>query len=209
MVPIGQRLRVKRIERKLSLDEVANALKIKSQFLEAIEKGEYKNLPSPAYAQGFVRNYADFLGLPKIQTTALFKRDFDEKKATKVLPDGISRTKGFKSNKVNFRSVTLAVVILAIFLIFLFFQTRAAFISPYLSVNSPKNGQEVSQDVSVVGMTDNNATVTVNGEPVFVASNGNFVKKLGLFPGKTTIVIKAKNRLGRETVKTESVTVKP
>jgi cytoskeletal protein RodZ len=209
MVPIGQRLRDKRIERKISIEDAATALKIKSQFLDAIEKGDYKKLPSPAYAQGFVRNYADYLGLPKVQTAALFKRDFDEKKATKVLPDGISRTKEFKTRRINLRTAVILILIFLSFLSFLLYQTRSSFIAPYLVINSPKDGTEVPKVISVTGMTDNTATVTINNEPVFVTSNGSFVKKLTFFPGKSTIVIKAKNRSGKETTKIESVIVRP
>lgn len=209
MVPIGQRLRDKRIERKLSINDVAISLKIKPQFLEAIEKGDYKKLPSPAYAQGFVRNYADYLGLPKAQTSALFKRDFDEKKAIKVLPDGISRTKEYKKSRLNFRNVILNGIVLIIAISFLVFQTKTQFMSPSLRISSPKDGSEVAKEVSVIGRTDKNATVTVNNEPVAINNNGEFSKKLSLFPGKTTITVKAMNRLGKETIKSESVIVKP
>ena len=62
MVPLGKRLLSARTQRKLSLEEVAAATKIKARFLSAIEKGEYEKLPSPAYAKGFVKNYAAYLG---------------------------------------------------------------------------------------------------------------------------------------------------
>jgi len=91
MVPVGQRLQRERIQKKLTIEDVAKATKIKAVFLAAIEKGEYTKLPSPAYAQGFVRNYASYLGLPKGEITALFKREFDEKKAYKVLPDSLAK----------------------------------------------------------------------------------------------------------------------
>src|SRR5437763_1523829 len=95
MVRLGQRLHNERIRRKLSLDEVAKDIRIKTVFLAALEKGEYTKLPSPAYAQGFVRNYASYLGIPKAEITALFKREFDEKRAYKVLPDSMVKTKEF------------------------------------------------------------------------------------------------------------------
>lgn len=209
MIVIGQRLRDKRIERKLSIDEIATALKIKAQFIEAIEKGNYKELPSPAYAQGFVRNYADYLGFPKIQTAALFKRDFDEKKALKVLPDGISRSREFRTNRINIRNLLFVTFAFLFLLGFVLFQTRTLFIAPYLNIKSPRDGADVAKNVSVIGRTDNNATVTINNETVVVSSNGEFTKKLNLFPGKTSIIIKAKNRFGKETIRTQSIIVHP
>jgi len=91
MVRLGQRLFDERRKRGLSLDEVAAATKIRGSFLSAIEKGDYTKLPSPSYAQGFVLNYATYLGFQRKETLALFRREFDERKEFKVLPKNITR----------------------------------------------------------------------------------------------------------------------
>jgi hypothetical protein len=53
----------RRKELKLSLKEVESATSIRTMYLEAIEVGQTDKLISPIYAQGFVRQYAAFLGL--------------------------------------------------------------------------------------------------------------------------------------------------
>jgi len=167
MVRLGQRLHQKRLQRKQSLEEIAQELKIKPTFLAAIERGEYHKLPSPAYAQGFVRNYATYLGLSKAETTMLFKREFDEKRAMKVLPDSMVKTKEFPIERIRIQQSLIAFVFfLVIVLGYLFFQYRAAFLPPYLTVSTPQAGSKTSQDVIVTGTADNNATVTINGEAV-------------------------------------------
>lgn len=60
---IGETLKQKRKERNLSLKEVENATSIRMGYLQAIEEGELNKLISPVYAQGFVRQYAAFLGI--------------------------------------------------------------------------------------------------------------------------------------------------
>lgn len=62
-VHIGDFLKKKRLERNISLKEVENATSIRISYLQAIEGGELNKLISPIYAQGFVRQYATFLGL--------------------------------------------------------------------------------------------------------------------------------------------------
>lgn len=209
MVPLGQRLYRERIRRKVTLADAAAATKIKEQFLVAIEKGEYTKLPSPAYAQGFVRNYAVYLGFPKADITALFKREFDEKRAYKVLPDSLVKTEEFPLKRLRIhQSLLVAGGVLLLFLGYLLFQYRYVFIPPSLTVFSPKDGSVTSQDVTVTGQTDSNATVSVNNESVFLASDGKFTKKITLFPGETILTIKAKNRLGKETVVTKEIQVK-
>jgi cytoskeletal protein RodZ len=60
---IGVQFAERRKELKLSLKEVESATSIRTSYLEAIEAGNMDKLISPVYAQGFVRQYAAFLGL--------------------------------------------------------------------------------------------------------------------------------------------------
>lgn len=58
---LGQRLREEREARDLTLDEVERATRIRVKFLEGLESGDYAGM-SPVMAQGFLRNYARYLG---------------------------------------------------------------------------------------------------------------------------------------------------
>ena len=59
---IGQRLREAREARELTLEEAAQATRIRIKYLEALEAGDYSAM-TPVQAQGFLRNYARYLGL--------------------------------------------------------------------------------------------------------------------------------------------------
>lgn len=59
----GEYFKQRREERGLSLKEVENATSIRSTYLEAIEQGRFHQVISPVYAKGFVRQYANFLGI--------------------------------------------------------------------------------------------------------------------------------------------------
>ncbi len=60
---IGEVFKQRRKELNLSLKEIENATSIRMSYLQAIEDGEIHKLNSPVYAQGFVRQYAAFLGI--------------------------------------------------------------------------------------------------------------------------------------------------
>jgi len=60
---LGEIFKQKRKELNLSLKEVENATSIRSVHLLAIEEGELQKVISPIYAQGFVKQYASFLGV--------------------------------------------------------------------------------------------------------------------------------------------------
>ncbi|MBS0635840.1 MAG: helix-turn-helix domain-containing protein [Verrucomicrobia bacterium] len=60
---IGDMLRSRRKELNMSLKDVENSTSIRSGYLQAIEEGQMEKLISPIYAQGFVKQYAIYLGL--------------------------------------------------------------------------------------------------------------------------------------------------
>ncbi|MDX6379576.1 MAG: cytoskeleton protein RodZ [Rubrobacteraceae bacterium] len=60
---IGQILEKKRLEKGLSLKEVEQATKIRTRYLEGLEREDPTVLPDPVYARGFLKTYANFLGL--------------------------------------------------------------------------------------------------------------------------------------------------
>lgn len=74
-VCIGQTLRDARLRAGLELFQVSTDLKISTEYLQAIEEMDRASLPHQAYASGFVRCYADYLGLNAQQSVDLFKAD--------------------------------------------------------------------------------------------------------------------------------------
>lgn len=60
---LGEVLRTRRKEMNLSLKEVENATSIRSGYLEAIEEGNIAQFLSGIYTQGFIKQYAIFLGM--------------------------------------------------------------------------------------------------------------------------------------------------
>jgi cytoskeletal protein RodZ len=209
MVRVGQKLHDTRMRKSLTVDEVAAATKIRPRFVEAIERGEYDKLPSAAYAQGFVSNYAQYLGLSQKEIMALFRREFDGKRVYKVLPESLTKNDSLSLPRIHIQQsvVVISIVLLALFA-YLGFQYRAMFTSPALELSSPKQNAAIKGDVIVSGKTDPSATVLVNNESVTLNKQGEFTKNITLFPGKSLITVKAKNRFGREAELQRSIDVK-
>jgi cytoskeletal protein RodZ len=60
---IGRFLEQKRKERGLSLEEVEQATKIRKRYITGLEHEDYAMLPDTVYARGFLKTYANYLGL--------------------------------------------------------------------------------------------------------------------------------------------------
>lgn len=74
---IGPLLRQTRESFGYDLQRISQALRIRYLYLDAIEKGNFERLPGPAYAVGFIRSYADFLGLDSEKILEFYKRDVE------------------------------------------------------------------------------------------------------------------------------------
>jgi cytoskeletal protein RodZ len=59
----GEKLRTAREFRNLSIAQVVKAIRIRSYYIEAMEVDDFSTMPSATQARGFLRSYADFLGL--------------------------------------------------------------------------------------------------------------------------------------------------
>ncbi|MGH3049444.1 MAG: helix-turn-helix domain-containing protein [Gaiellaceae bacterium] len=63
MFEIGYSLRSARERQGLGFPEVESATKIRAKYIRAIEEDAFDSLPGDAYTRGFLRAYADYLGL--------------------------------------------------------------------------------------------------------------------------------------------------
>jgi cytoskeletal protein RodZ len=60
---IGQHLRETRLGLEISLEQAAEETRIRLHYLVALENGDFEQLPSKAHERGFLRAYAEYLGL--------------------------------------------------------------------------------------------------------------------------------------------------
>lgn len=72
---LGLLLRETREEKRIGLEQVESATRIRQKFLRALEEGSYDQLPTPGHVQGFLRNYALYLGLDLEEVEALYTAD--------------------------------------------------------------------------------------------------------------------------------------
>ena len=63
MFEIGNTLREARLRRTLDFRQVETFTKIRSRYLRALEEEDFDSLPAETYVRGFLRGYAEFLGL--------------------------------------------------------------------------------------------------------------------------------------------------
>ncbi len=70
---VGALLRASRLSCGKDLRDMAQLLRIRGVYIEAIEDGRFQDLPGTTYAVGFVRAYAEHLGLDSEEVVKRFK----------------------------------------------------------------------------------------------------------------------------------------
>ncbi|MBM86547.1 MAG: hypothetical protein CMM47_11060 [Rhodospirillaceae bacterium] len=75
---IGTVLRNAREQKGQDLSDVSRNLRIRHEYLGALENGDFHTLPGMTYAIGYVRTYAQYLALDADRTVRLFKAEAQE-----------------------------------------------------------------------------------------------------------------------------------
>jgi cytoskeleton protein RodZ len=89
---IGSSLREARTRQGLELAQVERDTKIRARYLAALEGDNFEALPGPAYARGFLRTYADYLGLEGQRfVDEYYSRFAPSDDASAVAPERIER----------------------------------------------------------------------------------------------------------------------
>jgi transcriptional regulator with XRE-family HTH domain len=118
---IGEFLRQAREEKGFSLNDISEATKIRTRYLEAIESGDFAVLPGEVYVKGFLMNYATAVGISSAEVLKRYnqikearRHEAELKSAQEPLP--LAPQSGRRINIDEAKGIYLA---LAIFLFLL------------------------------------------------------------------------------------------
>jgi Helix-turn-helix domain len=116
---IGNSLREARSRRQVGLPQAEQATKIRVKYLRALEDERFEQLPSDTYVKGFLRNYADYLGLDgqlyvdEYTSRYVIGEDFEQRpRRSSVRPE--RRTRRIETSIVLIAVALVAVVTLVV-----------------------------------------------------------------------------------------------
>ena len=108
---VGSELRSAREARDESVADIAKTLRINWRYIEAIELGNFDDLPGTAYVTGFIRTYAEYLDIDSVEMIALYKESSGNvsNKTSLDFPSPIPES-GVPGGAVLFAGLLLAVI---------------------------------------------------------------------------------------------------
>ncbi|KPJ60297.1 MAG: hypothetical protein AMJ42_01485, partial [Deltaproteobacteria bacterium DG_8] len=110
METLGEYLKNKREARNITLEEVAKVTKIRRGILEAIESNRHDLLPPRVFTQGFLKNYASYLGLDESEVVKRYQEALERLE--------VKKDKGESKGKETAKRVSSPTRILVLFTVF-------------------------------------------------------------------------------------------
>jgi len=116
METIGQQLRAEREKKGLSIKEIEAAISIRALYINAIEEGNYAIVPGEVYLKGFIRNYANYLGLNGQEMVASYRQAQEPivPEVAETSAEPATRTKTNDSEQANNKSAKLLIISLLV-----------------------------------------------------------------------------------------------
>ncbi len=178
---IGEQLRKQREQLNLSLDDIERFTNIRSFYLNALEKGEFDQLPSIVQGKGMLSNYSNFLNLDSESILLLFADGLQTKRNEQYAPQRLDSQYQQKVNQPNitspnwrrFISADLMIVGTLIIALFIFILWGAANVTRNTGIDASSTAPSLSE-LLLVEPTLITATVIFS-----VAENPTQVNNIG------------------------------
>ncbi|MDP3800369.1 MAG: helix-turn-helix domain-containing protein [bacterium] len=196
---------------KIRFGDLVTKTGIPAKHLKKIEKGEWCDLPSGVYVKGFLKKYAQVVGLDENELALRYENEWQQicyvdlpKQGNKTL-DKINFLKQF-----SFRWIVLGFVCASV-LFYVGWQFKVILEKPDLNLNYPIESDTIVDNPKIEfrGRVSEDSVLTINNEIVLAAEDGSFTKEVELLNGINTFEIKAVSRFGKETKTTKRVTYNP
>jgi len=200
MKTIGELLRLRREQLKLSIESVESKLRIRKRYLVALEQDDFSVFSSPNYIRGFIKNYSEYLDLDSAKVLAVFRRQYAANEAEELMPEGVHNPLDNPLFKITPQraAIVSVLLILLVFFVYLFSQARGLFGAPTLELVDPAKDQVVnSRELELRGRVNPEAQLSLNGKGAEISADGEFAIKVELNEGVNEFVLEAVNKNGK------------
>lgn len=198
MLTTGEILKRERNNLRLTLEDVERSTRIRKKNLEAVERNDWKRFPSKTYILGIIKSYGKFLNLDQEKLEAFFRREYERKEDLRF-KRRLSKHYLTPQTKKVFKLAVAAIAL--VFFLYFGYQLKLYFSPPSVKILKPTETKfRREKSVEIIGQTEHEALVTVNGERVYLDKNNIFKISVPLSHEKNEVTIEVTGVNGRKTV---------
>ena len=140
---VGLMLKNARQAKKESIEKIADFLRIRAYYLRALEESEYKVFPGQAYALGFLRSYAGFLGLDVDKLVELYRKENPYLKTEEVNMPMPEQQSLFPSVKYLFFAASAIIFVWLVWYFVTYKETQVEEVPFVLTAQEPALSEEI------------------------------------------------------------------
>lgn len=204
---LGEELRMARNKTNLSIDEVASIIKIRKDYLLALEMEDFNALPSGLYSKNYLKKYANFLNIDANQIDRFLKQLNTELEESEPFPNKMVDKKKFIVFPKIVKNVLISLAVLAFFF-YLLFYFKNLVLAPSLEITHPSSDIKIEESsIEIVGKVDPGSDLSINEQAILPDEDGNFSKLINLKKGMNTILVSAKKKYSKENIIIKQVLV--
>lgn len=192
----------------LSIDEISEDIKIRSEILNAIEQGAFERIEEPVYRTLMVKTYAEYLGISWKTIEAGYIRE-------SVYTPSNEHANGVGTKLVGnsdlmvvprlLKHILLSAAMIGV-VFYVMVLAGSALQRPALTItNPPERFMSAAKTIRIEGSVSPDASLAINGQEVTKTNDGHFYQDLSLSDGLNTIRISASKKYSKETIVTRTV----
>jgi len=143
MASLGEQLKKGRENKNISLEDVADAIKINKKILEDLENDYHDFSLPPVYIKGFIRSYCRYIGLDEKKLLNLYEETCGKKRVEEF------QKKVKSKNKIDYNKLVpliVSLIVLISLLCYIFFIKNLK--GEKLVPESQRNAKKITPDVS-------------------------------------------------------------
>lgn len=203
----GDKLRQIRLGKNLKLENIAQSLGIRREYLAALEDGRLEDLPSGLYGKSFLKKYAQKLKISKQEISAQLKIMSAKERGEDPFSQKIAKKRDFIIFPKFLRNSLIILAILAC-LSYLIFYFNRSLRPPDLIITHPVGNLLITDNyIDIKGWTEAETEVKINDSLVLSDDGGHFSQTVNLKKGLNTITITAKKKYSRENIELRQILV--
>lgn len=190
--PGGEALRVAREHLGLKLSQVSRTLRLPVKYLEALETGNWLDLPGDSYTRYFIKAYAGYLGLPSEPLLEQYVSISAPAAKSRLVLSPPRPTRLFNQPLTHPLRRWLLIIVIVGVAVYVGILAWRTYTPPTVTVVSPVTDYSTSTPTVVVsGLTQTGVQIFINNQLVAVSDQGKFSQTLALTPGLNAITIVA------------------
>lgn len=196
--PLNEILRETMASKGLTIQRLHQATEVPERYLSMLLEGQYDKMPALPYVRGYIFKIAEVLELEGKDLWNQYKAEASSFLKSSGKDDRLPHNRfAISGIKLKWAGAVLAVVGIGIYLAI---NANNILGQPKLYILQPAQDVFVTNnnEIVLVGVTEPENKILINGEEIFVGKNGEFSQTYTLEEGLNTFKISAKKILGRE-----------